>query len=142
MHFSQTFAAAAILALGPMTVLAGFPVAIVQFQTWETCDVGAPALGEPTSQMQVSTTPLTCANTPVNRDWNVDNYSFSADLIGHYSGWCSGVIVWNNEDCSGEPVYEVLFEDGPFAEPVCLPDFLEPGFVSFKLDCEGFHGEE
>jgi hypothetical protein len=92
--------------------------------------------------MQVVATPLTCDNTRVNRDWDVNNYSFSANLIGDDSVWCSGVTLWNNDDCSGEPVYELPFEDSPFAEAQCLPDFLEPGFVSFKLNCFGFPGEE
>ncbi|KAJ5833877.1 hypothetical protein N7474_002188 [Penicillium riverlandense] len=142
MHFSQTFAAAAVLALGPMTVLAGFPVATVEFQTWESCDVGAPAIGEPKSTRQVSVTSLTCGHTSVDRDWSVNNYSFSAHLIGDDSGCCSSVSVWNNDDCSDEPVYELPFEHGPFAEPQCLPEFLEPGFVSFKLNCFEFPGEE
>lgn len=121
-----------------MTVYAGFPVASVSFQSWEKCDVGHPALGEPKFSVDVSVTPATCDKTTVNRDWSINNYSFHARMDTKDTSSCHGVIVWNNDGCSGEPVHFLPFQHGPFSEGQCLPDILEPGFVSFKLACPGF----
>ena len=117
-----------------LSAQAAFPVASVEFQSWETCDVGAPALGEPKFKAAVSATPVTCDKTTVNRDWSIDNYSFTAHLDTKDALLCSGVTVWNNEDCSGEPIYFLPFEHGPVAQGQCLPDILDPGYVSFKMD--------
>ncbi|KAI2701970.1 hypothetical protein CBS147332_7746 [Penicillium roqueforti] len=135
MHFSKTLATAATFA---MTVYAGFPVASVSFLSWEKCDIGRPALGEAKFSADVSVTPVTCDKTPVNRDWSIDNYSFRARLDTKDTIFCHGVTIWNNDGCSGEPVYFLPFEHSPFAEGQCLPDILQPGYVSFKLACEGF----
>lgn len=124
----------AALALGAQ---AAFPVASVEFQSWESCDVGAPALGEPKFKAAVSATPVTCDKTTVNRDWSIDYYSFNAHLDTKDALFCHGVTVWNNEDCSGEPVYFLPFEGGPVAQGQCLPDILDPGYVSFKMECFG-----
>ncbi|CAI7597307.1 unnamed protein product [Penicillium glandicola] len=135
MHFSKTLATAATFA---MTAYAGFPVASVFFLSWEKCDVGHPALGEPKSSAEVSTTPVTCDATPVSHDWSVDNYSFRARVDTKDAGICHGVLVWNNEYCSGDPVHFLPFHNSPLIEGQCLADILDPGFVSFKLACDGF----
>ncbi|KAJ5499542.1 hypothetical protein LT330_000411 [Penicillium expansum] len=135
MHFSKTLATAATFA---MTVYAGFPVASVSFQSWEKCDIGYPTLGEPKFSVDVAVTPATCDKTTVNRDWSINNYAFKARLDTKDTAFCQGVIIWNNEGCSGEPVHFLPFNHSPFAEGQCIPDILDPGFVSFKLACAGF----
>lgn len=129
----QTLASVAVFALG---VHAGFPVASVEFQSWEECPAG-PGQGEPKAKESVVATPVTCDKTPVNRDWSVDHYSFTAHLDTKDALLCSGVTIWNNEDCSGDPVYFLPFEGGPVAEGQCLPDILDPTYVSMKMDCFG-----
>lgn len=136
----QTLASAAILALGPMAVQAAFPVASVEFQSWETCDDGYPAVGTPKFKADITATPATCDKTTVNRDWSIDHYSFKAYLDTKDAFLCSGVTVWNNDGCSGEPVYFLPFTGKPVEQGACLPDFLEPGYVSFKLECYGTSG--
>jgi hypothetical protein len=120
-----------------MTAYAGMPVASVQFNSWETCDVGVPTHGQPKFTADVTATPLTCDKTTVNRDWSIDNYSFSAHLDTKDTLFCSGVVIWNNDGCSGKPVHFLPFHHSPIAEGQCLPDILDPGYVSFKLACEG-----
>ncbi|KAJ5682551.1 hypothetical protein N7462_005716 [Penicillium macrosclerotiorum] len=137
MHFSKTLASAALLAL---PAYAAFPVASVEFQSWESCDVGAPAIGEPKFKASVTATPATCDKTTVNRDWSIDNYSFKAYIDTKDALLCHGVTIWNTDDCSGEPTYFLPFDGSPVAQGQCLPDFLDPGYVSFKLDCFGFPG--
>ncbi|KAF3012521.1 hypothetical protein E8E15_002653 [Penicillium rubens] len=136
MHFSKTLATAATFA---MTAYASFPVASVSFLSWEKCDVGHPALGEPKFSAEVSATPVTCDKTTVNRDWSIDNYSFRAHMDTKDTFACHGVTIWNNDGCAGEPVHFLPFHHGPFTEGQCLPDILGPGYVSFKLACHGFH---
>jgi hypothetical protein len=121
-----------------MTAYAGLPVASIDFLSWEKCDVGHPAIGQPKFSASVTATPLTCDKTTVNRDWSIDNYSFRARLDTKDSIFCHGVTIWNNDGCSGKPVYFQPFDHSPFTEGQCLPDILEPGYVSFKLACEGF----
>lgn len=121
-----------------MTAYAGLPVASIQFQSWEKCDIGLPAGGEPKFTADVIATPVTCDKTIVNRDWSIENYSFNAHLDTKDSIFCHGVTIWNNDGCSGTPDYFLPFNHSPFVEGQCLPDFLEPGYVSFKLACEGF----
>lgn len=130
----------AALALGPLAVQAAMPIASVEFQSWETCDVGAPALGEPKFKAAITATPATCDKTTVNRDWSIDNYAFKAYLDTKDALLCSGVAVWNNDDCSGHPVTFVPFHGEPVEQGQCLPDILDPGFVSVRLECEGFPG--
>lgn len=136
----QTLVSAAILALGPLAVQAGFPVASVEFQSWESCDVGLPAVGEPTFKADITATPATCDKTTVNRDWNIDNYSFKVYMDTEDTWMCEGVTVWNNDACSGEPAYFLPFTGAPVTQGQCLPEFLEPGFVSVQLSCPGFPG--
>ncbi|KAJ5224889.1 uncharacterized protein N7469_008392 [Penicillium citrinum] len=140
MFFSKTIASVAALAIGAQ---AAMPVASVEFQSWETCDVGAPAIGEPKFTEAVTATPVTCDKATVNRQWDIDNYSFKAHLDTKDALLCSGVTIWNNDDCSGRPVTFLPFEGGPIAQGQCLPDILDPGYVSFKLECfGGFGGPE
>ncbi|KAJ5391829.1 hypothetical protein N7509_007319 [Penicillium cosmopolitanum] len=140
MHFSKTLATVAALALGAQ---AGFPVASIEFQSWEECPVGAPPHGEPKAKESVVATPVTCDKTVVNRDWSVDHYSFTAHLDTKDALLCSGVTVWNSEDCSGKPIYFLPFEGGPVAQGQCLPDILDPTYVSFKMSCfDGLGGVE
>ncbi|KAJ5578350.1 uncharacterized protein N7459_007314 [Penicillium hispanicum] len=138
MQLSTALASVAILALGPIAAQASFPVASVEFLSWEECDVGAPALGEPKFKADITTTPATCDKTTVDRDWSIDNYSFRAFHDTKESLLCHGVKVWNNDQCSGEPSYFLPFNGEPVVNGECLPDFLEPTYVSFKLDCFGF----
>jgi hypothetical protein len=121
-----------------MTAYAAVPAASVEFLSWEKCDVGAPARGQAKFSADVTATPLTCDKTPVNRDWSIDNYSFRARLATKDAFFCQGVIVWNNDGCSGEPAAFVPFHHEPVVEGECLPDIFEPGYVSFKLACEGY----
>lgn len=116
----------------------------LDFQSWESCDVGAPARGEPKFKAQLVATSVTCEKTTVNRDWSIDNYSFKAYLATKESVFCSGIHVWNNADCSGEDAYFMPLDGKPVVEGICLPDFLDPGFVSFKLECgyPGIRGAE
>ncbi|KAJ5883124.1 uncharacterized protein N7473_010010 [Penicillium subrubescens] len=137
MHFSKTLASAALLVL---PACAAFPVASVEFQSWETCPVGAPALGEPKFKAAVTATPVTCDKATVNRDWSIDNYAFKAYLDTKDALLCSGVTIWNNDDCSGEPVSFLPFDGEPVVQGQCLPDILDPGYVSFRLECFGFPG--
>ncbi|KAJ5082388.1 hypothetical protein N7532_011431 [Penicillium argentinense] len=137
MHFSKTLTSVAALALGAH---AGLPVASVEFQSWESCDVGAPAVGEPKFKTDATATPLTCDKALVNRDWSIDFYSFKAHLDTKDALLCSGVTVWNDDSCSGEPVYFLPFHGEPVAQGQCLPDILDPGYVSFKLECFGHGG--
>ncbi|KAJ5161678.1 hypothetical protein N7492_007070 [Penicillium capsulatum] len=139
MHFSKTISAA-VLALGPMAAHAAFPVASIQFNSWEQCDVGAPAHGEAKFKADVTATPVTCDKTTVNRDWSINNYSFRTFIDTKDALLCEGVTVWNNDDCSGRPAYFQPLGHGPVTEGQCLSDFLDPGFVSFKLECHGFGG--
>lgn len=123
-----------------MTALAAFPVASVEFQSWETCDPGYPAIGEPKFKADVTATPATCDKTTVNPDWSIDFYSFKAFMDTKDTLMCEGVTVWNNDACSGQPVYFLPFAGEPVEQGQCLPDFLEPGYVSFQLACHGFGG--
>lgn len=127
-----------MLALGPMVAQAAFPVASLEFNSWERCDVGRPARGEAKFKADVTANPLTCDKTTVNRDWSINNYSFRAFLDTKDALLCEGVTVWNNEDCSGNPSYFLPLSHGPVTEGLCLDEFLEPGYVSFKLECHGF----
>lgn len=129
-----------MLALGPMAAQAAFPVASLEFNSWESCDVGRPAIGEAKFKDDVTATPATCDKTTVNRQWDIDNYSFRAHIDTKDAMLCQGVHIWNNDDCSGETAYFMPFNGRPVVEGLCLPDFLEPGFVSFKLECHGFGG--
>ncbi|KAJ5738788.1 hypothetical protein N7493_001943 [Penicillium malachiteum] len=138
MHFTTFLASAAMLALGPIAAQAGMPIASVEFQSWETCDVGAPALGEPKFKASITATPVTCDKTTVNRDWSIDKYAFKAILDTKDALFCSGVTVWNNDDCSGTPDYFLPLGDGPVTQGQCLPDFLDAGFVSVRLECDFF----
>lgn len=131
----QTLAAAALLVL---PAYAAFPVASIEFQSWETCPVGAPALGEPKFQAAVTATPVTCDKANVNRDWSINNYAFKAYLNTKDALLCSGVTIWNNDDCSGNPVSFLPFDGEAVVQGQCLPDILDPGYVSFQLDCFGF----
>ncbi|KAJ5985752.1 hypothetical protein N7499_007956 [Penicillium canescens] len=133
MHFSKTLATVATFA---MSAYAAMPVASVDFQSWESCDVGAPVTGQPKFVARVTATPLTCDKTPVNPDWSIDNYSFTAKLATKDAAYCHGVIIWNNDGCSGKPTTFLPFDDSPFAVGKCLPDILDPGYVSFKLACD------
>jgi hypothetical protein len=116
----------------------------LEFQSWETCDIGAPAQGQPKSSASLVATSVTCEKTTVNLDWSVDHYSFKAHLATKESVFCSGIYVWNNADCSGDIDYFMPLDHKPVVQGVCLPDFLDPGFVSFKLECghAGFPGGE
>lgn len=120
-----------------MAAQAAFPVASVQFQSWETCEPGYPAVGEPKFKADITATPVTCDKTTVNRDWSIDYFSFKAFMDTKDAELCSGVTVWNNDACSGEPAYFLPFTGRPVEQGQCLPDFLEPGYVSFKLECFG-----
>ena len=131
----QTLASAALLAL---PAYAGFPVASVEFQSWETCPVGAPALGEPKFTGGLIATPVTCDKTSVNRAWSIDHYAFKAYLDTKDALLCSGVTIWNNDDCTGEPVSFLPFDGEPVVLSQCLPDILDPGYVSVRLECFGF----
>ncbi|KAJ5434607.1 hypothetical protein N7491_005202 [Penicillium cf. griseofulvum] len=137
MHFSKSLATAATLA---MTVYAGFPVARVTLLSWEGCSVGRPTLGEPKYTTEASVNPLICDRAPVNRDWTIDNFSFNVHMATKDTAFCYGMTVWNNDNCSGKPVHFQPFQSSysPLIEGKCLPDILDPGFVSFKLACEGF----
>lgn len=121
-----------------MVAQAGFPAASVEFQSWESCDVGAPAFGEPKFKADVTATPATCDKTTVNPDWSIDNYAFKAYLVTEDALMCEGIAIWNNDACSGEPAYFLPFNGLPVVQGQCLPDFLDPGFVSFQLACPGF----
>ncbi|CAG7993172.1 unnamed protein product [Penicillium salamii] len=136
MHFTKTLASVAALS---MTAYAAVPVASVQLQSWEQCDIGFPALGEPKFTADVAVTPLTCDKTTLNRDWSINNWSFKAHLDTKDAQLCRGVVIWNNEGCTGKPVHFLPFDHhSPIAEGQCLPDTLEPGYVSFKLACDEF----
>jgi hypothetical protein len=121
-----------------MTAYAALPVASIEFLSWESCDVGAPALGQSKFSADVTATPVTCDKTTVNRDWSIDNYSFRARLDTKDALFCSGVAIWNNDGCSGRPDHFLPFNYSPIAEGECIPDILEPGYVSVKLICEGY----
>ncbi|KAJ5987490.1 hypothetical protein N7451_011855 [Penicillium sp. IBT 35674x] len=140
MRFSTTLVSAALLAVAQ----AGVPAVSLEFQSWESCDIGAPARGEPKSKANLVATSVTCEKTTVNRDWSIDHYSFKAYLATKESVFCSGIHVWNNADCSGDDDYFMPLSGEPVVQGVCLPDFLDPGFVSFKLECgyPGIHGAE
>lgn len=112
-------------------------MASVEFQSWETCDDGYPAEGTPKFKADITATPATCDKTTVNRDWSIDHYSFKAYLDTKDALMCSGLTVWNNDGCSGEPAYFLPFTGKPVEQGECLPDFLDPGYVSFKLECFG-----
>lgn len=133
---TQTIAAA-MFALGAH---AAFPVASIEFNSWEECDIGIPPKGEAKFKADVTATPLTCDKTTVNRDWSINNYSFRAFLDTKDALLCHGITVWNSDDCSGKPWTYVSFDGEPVVDGVCLPDTLDAGFVSFKLDCFGFPG--
>lgn len=96
-----------------MAAQAAFPVASVEFQSWETCDDGYPAVGTPKFKADITANPATCDKTPVNRDWSIDHYSFKSYLDTKDALMCSGVTVWNNDGCSGEPAYFLPFTAGP-----------------------------
>lgn len=119
---------------------AAFPVASIEFESWEQCDIGFPVQGEPKFKADVTATPLTCDKTTVNRDWSINNYAFKAFIDTKDALLCHGFTVWNTDDCSGNPWTYVPFDGKPVIEGICLPDSLDPGFVSFKLDCFGFPG--
>ncbi|KAJ5627750.1 hypothetical protein N7490_009978 [Penicillium lividum] len=131
MHFSTTLISATLLAVAH----AGLPIASIDFQSWESCDVGLPVQGEPKFKASLTATTVTCEKTTVNRDWSIDNYAFKAYIDTKEALWCSGVSVWNNADCSGNVDYFMPLDHEPVTEGVCLPDFLDAGFVSFKLEC-------
>ncbi|KAJ5351262.1 hypothetical protein N7541_002061 [Penicillium brevicompactum] len=136
MHFTKTLASVAAFS---MTAYAALPVASIEFQSWEQCDIGAPATGTPKFTADITATPVTCDKTPVNREWSINNYAFKAHLDTKDAHLCHGLIVWNNDGCSGKPKHFVPF--GGFGEAIegtCLPDDLDTGYVSFKLACEGF----
>ncbi|KAJ5773505.1 hypothetical protein N7457_008401 [Penicillium paradoxum] len=137
MHFSKTLITAATFA---MTAYAGLPVASIEFLSWEQCNVGHSAHGEAKFSADVAANPLTCEKTTINSDWSIDSYSFRARLDTKDAALCHGVAVWNNDDCTGKPVHFQPFHHGPLTEGRCIPDILEPGFVSFKLACPGFPG--
>ena len=127
-----------MLAFGPIAAHAAYPVATVEFSSWEQCDLGVPALGEAKTKTQITATPATCDKTAVSRDWSVDYYSFRAFPDTKDALLCRGVEVWNNDDCSGQPSYFLPFNGEPVVNGECLPDFLDPTYVSIKLDCFGF----
>ncbi|KAJ5468133.1 hypothetical protein N7475_005885 [Penicillium sp. IBT 31633x] len=135
MHFSKTLSTVAIFA---MTAYAGLPAASVEFLSWESCPVGHPAHSEPKFSAEVVATPITCDKTTINPDWSIDNYSFRVHLDTKEAAFCHGVTIWNNDDCSGRPAYFQPLGHSPFTEGQCLPAIFEPGFISFKLACEGF----
>ncbi|KAJ5450605.1 uncharacterized protein N7458_007054 [Penicillium daleae] len=135
MHFSKTLASAVLLAL---PAYAALPVASIDFQSWESCPVGAPALGEPKFKAAAIATPVTCDKATVNRDWSIDNYSFTAYLDTKDALLCSGITIWNNDDCTGEPVWFLPFDGEPVVQGQCLPDILDAGYVSFRLECFDF----
>lgn len=118
-----------------LPVYAGFPVVSIEFQSYESCPVGRPAMGVTKSTAQLTSTPLSCDKTTVNRDWDVNNYAFKATMNTKDAYKCAGVTVWNNDDCTGEPVYFLPFDGNTEVQGQCLPDFLEPGFVSFRTEC-------
>ncbi|KAJ5937751.1 hypothetical protein N7454_004093 [Penicillium verhagenii] len=132
MHFTTTLVSAAILAVAH----AGLPIASLEFQSWETCDVGVPVHGEPKFKASVTATTVTCDKTTVNRDWSIDNFAFKAYIDTKDALFCNGVHVWNNDNCAGDSDYFMPFDHQPVVQGVCLPDFLDPGFVSFQLDCD------
>ncbi|CEO59364.1 hypothetical protein PMG11_04041 [Penicillium brasilianum] len=135
MYFSKILASAALLVL---PAYAGFPVASVDFQAWESCPAGASAPGEPKGNDGVIATPVTCDKAAVKRDWSIDYYSFRAYLDTKDAFLCSGVTVWNNEDCTGKPFYFLPFEGEPVVQGQCLPDIFDGGYVSVRLECFGF----
>lgn len=116
------------------------PIASVEFQSWETCDPGLPAIGEAKFTAAVTATPVTCDKATVDRQWNIDYYSFKAFLDTKDAFLCQGVTIWNNDDCSGSPVSFLPFHGSPVEQGLCLADSLDPTYVSFKLACEGFGG--
>jgi hypothetical protein len=121
-----------------MSAYAALPVASVDFLSWEKCDVGCPATGEPKFSAPVTATSVTCDKLPVNRDWSIDYHSFRVHLDTEAARWCSGVEVWNNEGCAGKPDIFVPLDGERDVNGLCLPDTLEPTFISFKLACEEF----
>jgi hypothetical protein len=112
----------------------------VDFQSWEACPAGAPAQGEPKGEDGVIATPVTCDKAAVKRDWSIDYYSFRAHLDTKDAFLCSGVTVWNNEDCTGKPFYFLPFDDEPVVQGQCLPDIFDGDYVSVRLECFGFSG--
>ncbi|KAJ5901868.1 hypothetical protein N7495_002396 [Penicillium taxi] len=136
MHFSTTFASAAMLVLGARAAL---PVASIEFQSWSDCPAGDLADGKPVSVAEVATTPVTCDKTPVSRQWNVDFFSFKALMDTKEAKLCSGVYAWNNDDCSGEPWSFLPFDGEGVVQGQCLPDSLDPTYLSFQLSCYGYY---
>ncbi|KAF7717477.1 Uncharacterized protein PECH_004721 [Penicillium ucsense] len=135
MHFTQTILSAAMLIL---PAYAGFPVVNLEFQSYESCPVGypgQPATGVPKSVVSMTSTPLSCDKTTVNRDWDVNNYAFKATMDTKDAYKCAGVSIWNNDDCTGEPVFFLPFDGQTEVQGQCLPDMLELGFISFQTEC-------
>lgn len=158
MQFSKTLVSLVALALGAS---AGVPVASIEFQSWEDgkgCEPGYPAHGEPKFKASITATPLTCDKTTVNRQWDIDEYSFKAALVTKDAFLCEGVSVYNTDDCSGkgelssqfwafidsfigEVKYFLPFHGSPVEEGVCIPEgIFDPGFLSVRLECPGFAG--
>lgn len=101
---------------------AAFPVASIEFQSWEAgkgCQAGLPAHDEPKLEAHLTATPMTCDKAPLASQWDVDFYSFKAYLDTKTTFLCHGVEVYNTDDCSGE-LYFLATWTFPTLAPPCF----------------------
>ncbi|KAI9931925.1 hypothetical protein ASPWEDRAFT_40281 [Aspergillus wentii DTO 134E9] len=136
MYFSKLLAVASAFA----PVALAYSVATVDFDAHEHCPVGKWPTGDAADEQKLVATKDTCSSAKVKHSFDIDTYSFSADIITPDTPFeCQGVGIYANEDCDGEPDYFLPFDGKkPHVQSPCLPDHFDK-FVSVKLLCHGHH---